>query len=187
MRRNWQGPVIVWAALALATWALAALAPDRSWVLDWPRGWDLGLAGGIDRAMDWLVREASLGVFTLQQATRALAALIDAPYQAARAVLGPTGLGWVAIAGLASVAGYRAGGWPLGLLAGGGAVLLAAFGQWDSAMVTLASILVAVPFGPCGGADPGAVGLPFAPVCGRDHAHPRCDADHAVFAYWCRC
>ena len=45
----------------------------------------------------------------------------------------------------------RAGGWQLAALAGGCFLYLALFGQWASAMTTLASIVVAVPLGVAGG------------------------------------
>jgi glycine betaine/proline transport system permease protein len=47
--------------------------------------------------------------------------------------------------------GYYAGGRRLALLVAACFGFLAVFGQWNSAMVTLASILVAVPIGVVGG------------------------------------
>ena len=47
--------------------------------------------------------------------------------------------------------GHYARDWKLAALVGGCFLYLAMFGQWDSAMVTLSSIVVAVPIGVAGG------------------------------------
>ena len=143
-------------ALVLALWAAGE---DRAeWAFDYPRGWELPLDGWIDTATDWLLNTASFGLFTFRDMTRAVSAVIEAPYDLARALLAQgltradgspilPPLGWLAITALAGLIAHRAGGWGLAVLAVTGAVALAAFGQWASAMVTLASILVAVPLG----------------------------------------
>lgn len=53
---------------------------------------------------------------------------------------------WVVIATTAGMAGYRLGGWRLGVLAGGTFIWIAVMGQWKWAMETLSVIVVAVPF-----------------------------------------
>jgi glycine betaine/proline transport system permease protein len=60
-------------------------------------------------------------------------------------------LSWIAVIGIVAVLGIRAGGRSLGLLTTACFTFIAVFGQWHSAMVTLASILVAVPLGVAGG------------------------------------
>ena len=52
---------------------------------------------------------------------------------------------------LVALLGLRLGGLPLAALAGGCFLFIAVFGQWTSAMLTLASVLVAVPLGVLGG------------------------------------
>ena len=54
-------------------------------------------------------------------------------------------LPWIAVVGVVAALGYRFGGMRLALLAGGAFLYLAVFGQWASAMTTLASIAIAVP------------------------------------------
>jgi glycine betaine/proline transport system permease protein len=56
-------------------------------------------------------------------------------------------LSWIAVIAIVALMGYHAGGKRLAALVAGCFVFLAMFGQWDSAMVTLASIVVAVPIG----------------------------------------
>jgi len=56
-------------------------------------------------------------------------------------------LSWVGIVATFTLAGYALGRWRLAALAGGCFLYIALFGQWDSAMTTLASIVMAVPIG----------------------------------------
>ena len=115
--------------------------------------------------MDWLVNDARLGPFTFRDLTRAVSAVLAVPLDAATALLA-TGLlrgegsaaiqllpplPWFAVVIAATLIGLHAGGRRLALLTGGALLYLAVFGQWQSAMVTLASIAVAVPLGVAGG------------------------------------
>jgi glycine betaine/proline transport system permease protein len=68
---------------------------------------------------------------------------------AAVQVLPPTP--WVAVLLAATILALHAGGARLAVLAAAAFLYLAAFGQWQSAMVTLSSIVIAVPFGAAGG------------------------------------
>ncbi|MEY4305709.1 MAG: hypothetical protein RIT52_1884, partial [Pseudomonadota bacterium] len=56
----------------------------------------LGVAAWVDRAMTWLVRDASIGGLALSDLTRALAAAAQAPIEAMQKVLAE---GWVTGAG----------------------------------------------------------------------------------------
>lgn len=156
----------VWAlalVLSVVLWLWgAALLP---WAVEWPRAWQIPAARWIGAAITWLVKEAAVGPVSFSDLTRAVAALVDLPYQAALALLadgvqrqeaGVTTqvvppLPWVAVAGLAAMLGLWAGGGGLALLVAACLAFVAVFGQWHSAMVTLASILVAVPLGVAGG------------------------------------
>ena len=60
-------------------------------------------------------------------------------------------LSWIAVIAIVTLIGGHAGGRRLAILVGLCFLYLAVFGQWESAMVTLASILVAVPLGVAGG------------------------------------
>ncbi len=155
------GPVMrgamVWGgALALLALFITFGKPLVPWAFDWPRAAELPAARWISAAMRWLLNDATFGLFTFRDLTRAVAAVIDLPYRAVLGLLsGGVGalppLGWLAVTGLAMVIGHRAGGWALAVLSGAGFLFVAVFGQWTSAMVTLASILIAVPIGIAGG------------------------------------
>lgn len=120
----------------------------------------------ISDAMDWLVNSADLGLFTFYELTRSVSWLLELPLDFATGVLA-TGilsgegsaaivltpaLPWLAVTLLIMALGHYASGWRLSLFVGGCFVYLAVFDQWESAMVTLSSILIAAPIGVVGGA-----------------------------------
>jgi glycine betaine/proline transport system permease protein len=158
---------LVWLGLAVLGVASFVL-PDSAvpaWTREIPPEWRLGLGKVISNFMNWLVDDATFGLFTFREATRAISAFLDVPLTAAAAIFstgllrgsGSTAvqlappLPWVAVVGIAAALGYRLGGVRLALLAGGAFLYLAVFGQWASAMTTLASIAIAVPLGVAGG------------------------------------
>lgn len=166
----WKGPALWWGLFAV-TWILSTYSRDLSkalearWIIKYPAGWRLPLKRDISDAMKWLVEEASFGLFTFKDFTRGLAWLVEVPYDFVRAAvidgfvvgvgseasqIAPS-LSWIAIVAVVVAIGYKAKSWSLAALVGGCFLYLAVFGQWDSAMVTLASVLIAVPIGVAGG------------------------------------
>jgi glycine betaine/proline transport system permease protein len=151
--------------LALAVFALLTLAPTPEWVNIFPKEWQLPVAAWISAAMKWLVNEATFGLFTFTELTRFIASIVEAPYrlvlsllatgflsgQGSSAVQVAPPLSWVAIIGIAALMGHHAGGRPLAVLVAACFGFILVFGQWQSAMATLASVLVAVPMGVGGG------------------------------------
>ena len=146
------------------------LAP---WAIKYPRGWVLPLKTEISAFMKWLINDATFGLFSFKELTRSLAWLLEWPLEVATSLLS-TGflqgqgqdavqvlppVAWIAvIAVLVGMARFAAG-WRLAVLVGGCFTYLAVFGQWESAMVTLSSILIAVPFGVAGGLLIGIAGF----------------------------
>ena len=135
------------------------------WAADVPRAWRIPVQGWVSAAMDWLVNDASLGLFSFRELTRFLATILQVPLTAATSLLA-TGLlsgegsaavqvlpplPWIAVLLIAAILGFHAGGAGLAALATAAFLYLAAFGQWQSAMVTLSAIAIAVPFGLAGG------------------------------------
>jgi glycine betaine/proline transport system permease protein len=122
-------------------------------------------AAGLTDAMKWLTETAAIGPVSVKDVTRGFAWLIELPYEAVKILLvdGITEgkgrrattiippLSWIAVTVAAVALGHYARNIWLGLLAGALMIYLAVFGQWDSAMVTLASIAIAVPLGVIGG------------------------------------
>jgi glycine betaine/proline transport system permease protein len=137
------------------------------WAFVYPRAWIVPANASIGNFIDWLMAEAHFGLFTFRELTRFVAAVVDLPYRVVLALLSDGGMvfglpvppiGWVGLTLFMAVLGHRAGGWPLASLVAGCFLFIAAFGQWTSAMVTLASILVAVPIGVGGGLVLGLAG-----------------------------
>ena len=150
---------LVWiAALAAVAGLQLAANAGADWLAEVPRGWQVPLDDWIGGATNWLMREAHFGLFTFADLTRAIAAAVAVPYDAVTALLtGGAALPWVAVTGLVVILGLWAGGWWTAMLAGGAFLFVAVTGQWGSAMLTLASILIAVPVAAAGGLALGLV------------------------------
>ncbi|KZK82913.1 Glycine betaine/L-proline transport system permease protein ProW [Pseudovibrio sp. Ad13] len=167
LRDSLRNPRFFWLLLFASTWLLSSYsfplykALDARWIIKFPSAWQWQLDEKISTFMAWLMEDAGFGLFTFRQLTRFLSAIIEAPYNTMRAFLADgfhSGLGqqaveifpsmsWIAVTFLLVLLAVKAGGWRLAALVGGCFLYLAVFGQWQSAMVTLASIAIAVPFG----------------------------------------
>ncbi|WP_193178587.1 ABC transporter permease [Oricola nitratireducens] len=138
------------------------LAP---WAFDYPKAQIVPAARWITQFTKWLINDATFGLFTFTDLTRFIAAVINFPYQLVLSLL-ETGVmsgrgsnavqylppvSWIAVTAIVTLMGLYAGGRRLAVIVALCFLFLAVFGQWSSAMVTLASILVAVPLGVVGG------------------------------------
>lgn len=158
----WRG---IWAAIALVALGLTIFVTLPTSLLEPPQPMQLPFAQWLTAGMKWLTDSAAIGPVTVKDVTRGFATLIEAPYNVVKVLLvdGITEgrgrrattiippLSWVAVTVAAVALGHYARNIWLGLLAGALMIYLAVFGQWDSAMVTLASIAIAVPLGVLGG------------------------------------
>lgn len=171
MGRYFKSGMVFWFGLFTITWALSTWsfqmykALDARWIIRYPKQWELPLEGHISNFLDWLVESAGFFFFSFKDLTRSIAAVIEVPYQILRNLLiegfstgyGDTAvqlspsLSWIAVIICVSAIGHYARDWILAALVGGCFIYLAVFGQWHSAMITLASILIAVPIGAIGG------------------------------------
>jgi glycine betaine/proline transport system permease protein len=163
---------VLW--LAAFAVSLSFLFIDISgWLLEVPRAWRIPAQRWISAAMQWLVEDASFGLFTFRELTRFVAAILDVPLAAATSLFA-TGLlsgqgsaaveilpplPWIAVLAGAALIAWHAGGAGLAAFAAAAFLYLAAFGQWQSAMMTLSSIAIAVPFGVAGGVLLGIAGF----------------------------
>ena len=153
---------LVWSAALAAFLVLWLFGPSLApWATAYPAAWQWPLARTIGGFSQWLINEATVGPLRFTEITRAIAAVIAVPYDLALGLLA-TGLrqgqgsdavqllpplSWLAVTGIFAALGYYAGGLRLALLEAACFLFIAAFGHWHSAMVTLASIVIAVPIG----------------------------------------
>ena len=168
---NSSGITLLWIGLFVATWGLATYGAGiantigMEWLFDYPKSWIVPISVYISLAMKWLVEDANFILFSFTDFTRAISWLIEQPYQFVRAVLASgfeDGIGrhavqivppmsWIAFLAGVIALGYYAKDWFLAALMGLSFGYLAVFGQWESAMITLSSVMVAVPIGVAGG------------------------------------
>lgn len=164
---------VCWAIAISATTVLWLFGKEIApWTIKYPKNWQLPLRGEISRIMEWLLNEADLGLFTFQEMTRGIAWLLNVPLTVATSALSSgllkgqgsdaiqllPPLSWIAVIFIVVLLGRYARDWSLAGVVGGCFFYLAIFGQWDSAMVTLSSIAIAVPFGASGGLLIGIMG-----------------------------
>ncbi len=153
--RAW--PLLWLAILALTIFLVAfseQLQPLFPQLYDYPRAWIIPLANWTTVFM----RDVVIAYFFT--ITRALSELLSLPLQlsyalfdrgfgfgsGAEAVTVPP-LSWVGVAATVAIIGHAYGGWRLALVGGLGFLYLAVFGQWSSAMRTMAMIVITVPLG----------------------------------------
>jgi glycine betaine/proline transport system permease protein len=140
---------LIWLGFALAMIALWLLRDDLAPLVKYPDSLELGFAKWIGMASKWLVGQ-------IQFITRGLAAVLDVPLRAAIAILAKgilaqndavifPRLSWVGVIGAVTLMGYAFGGRRTALTAFGCFLYIALFGQWDGAMLTLASVIICVP------------------------------------------
>lgn len=164
---------MLWLAVIAITVLLMLAKEWLPWVFKYPRAWQLPLAGWISDFMKWLINSFDLGLFTFKEFTRGIAWLVEQPYTLVKSMLSTgflRGVGsdavqvfprisWVALIAGLMLLGHYVRDWKLAMLVGGCFGYLVVFGQWDSAMVTLSSIIIAVPIGIVGGMLLGIVGF----------------------------
>lgn len=158
---------LLWPLAALVTAVLVMLPADAlpAWALKYPVAWQIPFAQWVSAFMKWLMESASFGLFTVRDLTRAISFLLDLPLAFAKAVFATgfvKGLGadavtlfpaipWFSLVIAATALAYGVGGRRLALGMALGLLYLAVFGQWTSAMTTLASVLVSSVLGSLGG------------------------------------
>ncbi|MBN9219337.1 MAG: ABC transporter permease subunit [Mesorhizobium sp.] len=144
--------LVVW-ALALAAVLVTFLLQDSvPWAVNYPAGAIIPVADWVGAVMVWIKSN-------LSWLTRSITAVLGVPLDFALNLLAKNfrighraeaftlpRLSWVGVCAVAFLAGHAVGGRKLSLLVGGCFLYIALFGQWTSAMLTLALISIAVPF-----------------------------------------
>ncbi|SLN75506.1 ABC transporter permease [Ruegeria meonggei] len=144
---------------------------DARWLTKFPSAWVIPFKSYISSAMTWLIEDAALGPVSFTDVTRAIAWLIEQPYNLVLTLLADgfvrgqgneaqvilPAISWIVVIAAVIALGQYCRDWALAALVGACFIYLAVFGQWDSAMVTLASVLIAVPIGAGGGLMTGII------------------------------
>ncbi|MFQ6022775.1 MAG: ABC transporter permease [Acidiferrobacterales bacterium] len=165
--------LVAWAAAFAASLVIYLFRDLWPWAWQYPREGYIPLRFWISDFMKWLINDFDLGLFTFKEFTRSIAWLLNWPLTTAQGLLSSgfkltlgenavahiPRLSWLAVVAVVAILGYYARSWKLALLAGACFFYLAVFGQWDSAMVTLSSIIIAVPIGVIAGLLVGIVGF----------------------------
>ncbi|MDY0883283.1 ABC transporter permease [Dongia soli] len=149
--RNWRWP-LAWMALLLIAIGLISLPGLAPWAIDYPKQWIIPLAAELTVLMKWVVKNFFI-------ITRAIASILQVPLDLALGLLAKgftfgNGAGalhlprmsWLGIIIAFTLLGRMLGGGGIALIAFICFSYIALFGQWDSAMLSLASIAICVPF-----------------------------------------
>ena len=144
--------LVVWSVALVAVLMLALFRDRMAWAVNYPSGHVVPIADWVSAIMTWM--KTNLSWFT-----RSITTVLGVPLDFALDLLaknfkigyGPEAiilprLSWIGVVIAAFLAGHAVGGRRLGLLVGGCFLYIALFGQWTSAMLTLALIAIAVPF-----------------------------------------
>ncbi|MCF8509830.1 MAG: ABC transporter permease subunit [Rhodobacteraceae bacterium] len=160
----WIGLFAITIGLSVSSKALVQLT-GWTWLAKYPQGLQLNLDRFLSAALKWLLEDAALGSFQFRDITRLISATVEAPYAVLRDLIvngfaigqGQTAIpilqpmGWLPIILGFGVLAYRLGGPKLAAIVVASFAYLLLFGLWQSAMVTLVSVAVAVPLGVAGG------------------------------------
>ena len=153
--RPWR---VAWLAALVAVALLMTFQDAMPWVAKYPKGLIVPLRFWVSDFMKWLINDADLGLFTFKEFTRSIAWLLEWFLDAALGLLAegfkiPLGgeaffqippLSWVALVLVLPLLAYWIKDRTLAALVGLCLLYLVVFGQWDSAMVTLSSIIVEI-------------------------------------------
>lgn len=151
--RRWSW-LVVSALLVLAAFVLPPALRDV------PPAMVLPLTERVGDGLDWFAREAHLGPVAVQDITRGMAALFDAPIEALSMVLAEgyergagfnrervlPPLSWAGLIAAMALLGWRLSGPGLAVLIAVSGLYLVSFGLWTSAMITVSSVLICVVF-----------------------------------------
>ncbi len=162
---GWQRLHWVWWVFLAVSLLIAWSGQSWPWMVTFPKDWLIPLRYWISDFMEWLIKDLDFGLFSFKDLTRSFAWLLEWPLTlvnqllvtgfsfsddpSAEVVLHP--LPWVAVIAAFTILGHWASGLKLALLMGACMTYLVVFGRWESAMVTLSAILIAVPLGVAAG------------------------------------
>lgn len=149
-------PIVIGVGLLL--WKLLSDVGALAFLVNYPQDWTLPLASWVNGFFDWLLHDLSFGLFTFKEMVRSISAVFQFPLNlladllsrgfefsvAGTSFILPP-LSWIGIIGIMVAAAYHVGRFGMAALVACSALYLAVLGLWDSAMITLSSVILAVP------------------------------------------
>lgn len=174
--KTWAISIAVLAVAVAIAWGF----DRKSWLVLMPRGATLDIATPLGAFITYMAKEFTLGPIALVDITRALGTLVSQPftvlagllaegftfYRAEAPNLHIPALPWIGVAGVFTMLALHYGGRGLAAWTVMTFCYFAGFGLWDSAMVTLAFVIIAVMIGVSLGVVLGILG----------YRHPRLNA-----------
>ncbi len=155
---------IVTGLVALAILIPYAAPETFGWAKAYPTRWIVPISDWLKAFLYWLARDLSFGLFTFKDMTRFISGLFGYALDVPKALLSSginigdepgalhiPRLSWAGIIAAVTVWSYMLGGVRLAVLGFVGFGYILIFGQWDSAMVTLSQVILAVLTGVGGG------------------------------------
>ena len=130
------------------------------WAMQYPENWEIPVQRELTIFSKWMMNELDFGLFTFRDLTRGFVTLFELPMILVRGILakgfvfyGETedvripAISWISVIAIGVLIAYRIKGVALASFVGAVLLYLASFGLWNSAMMTLSSVLVSVPLG----------------------------------------
>ena len=130
------------------------------WAMHYPESWEIPVQRELTILSKWMMNELDFGLFTFRDLTRGIVTVFELPMILVRGILakgfvfyGETedvripAISWISVIAVGVLIAYRIKGIALATFVGAVLLYLASFGLWDSAMMTLSSVLVSVPLG----------------------------------------
>ncbi|GAB4070803.1 ABC transporter permease subunit [Ancylobacter sonchi] len=155
---------IVAGVVALAVLVPYAAPDSFGWAKTYPARWIVPISDWLKAFLFWLSRDLSFGLFTFKDMTRFVSGLFGYALEVPKALFssGVTfgdeegafhipRLSWAGLIAAVTIWSYLLGGVRLAVLGLLGFFYILVFGQWDSAMVTLSQVILAVLTGVAGG------------------------------------
>nr|WP_246519922.1 ABC transporter permease subunit [Ancylobacter lacus] len=155
---------IVTGLVALAILVPYAAPETFGWAKTYPARWIVPISDWLKAFLYWLARDLSFGLFTFKDMTRFVSGLFGYALDVPKALFSSgitfgdepgafhiPRLSWAGIIAAVTIWSYMLGGLRLAVLGFVGFGYILVFGQWDSAMVTLSQVILAVLTGVGGG------------------------------------
>ncbi len=141
---------IIWLVLLLLAAALMVVAESRSWLIEYPAGWQLPIATIVDTSMHWIVNR-------LKWLFRIVSGLLDLPLNGIQHLL--SWLPWLTTSCVFVLIAWQGGGRRTATIVICGLTYIVGVGYWQECINTLSLVIVCIPLAVAIGFGIGVLGL----------------------------